>query len=83
VVEKIHALTTHLLTWQETTELVEKLNRSLRGWANYFRTGRLVVSCVAVPSLAGQPCYLGWRRKRAGWRVAPSQLAVDGQIEKR
>jgi group II intron reverse transcriptase/maturase len=39
MVENVHALTTRSWTWQETTELVGKLNRSIRGWANYFEVG--------------------------------------------
>ena len=38
-VETIHALTVRATTWQDTAELVGKVNRMLRGWANYFRVG--------------------------------------------
>jgi len=39
MVEKLHAMTTTSMTWQETTHMVGKLNRTLRGWANYFQVG--------------------------------------------
>jgi group II intron reverse transcriptase/maturase len=39
MVEKVHELTTLKTGWQETTVMVAKLNRTLRGWANYFKVG--------------------------------------------
>jgi RNA-directed DNA polymerase len=50
MVEKIHALTAEAMCWQETTVLVGRLNRMLRGWANYFEIGSVSRAYRALDS---------------------------------
>ncbi len=50
MVRKIHALTAEARVWQETTALVGKLNRMLRGWANYFQVGSVSRAYRALDS---------------------------------
>ena len=58
MVEKVHALTERTTTWQESTEVVGKLNRTLRSWANYFNVGS--VSPPSTQSVPHAPSASVW-----------------------
>jgi RNA-directed DNA polymerase len=49
-VDKIHVLTEMTSTWQDSAALIAKINRALRGWANYFSVGTTSNAYRAIDS---------------------------------
>jgi hypothetical protein len=79
VIEKIHVLTARTTTWQETADMVAKMNRTLRGWANYFAVGSVSRAYRAVDAYAAMRLrrWLQFKHKtrgRKGGSYLPSHL---------
>jgi group II intron reverse transcriptase/maturase len=81
MVRKIHALTAEARVWQETTALVGKLNRLLRGWANYFHVGTVSRAYRALDSYTTMRLRRWLRNKHkvrcTGYRNYPDQYLYE------
>jgi group II intron reverse transcriptase/maturase len=81
MVRKIHVLTAEAMCWQETTALVNKLNRMLRGWANYFQVGAVSRAYRALDSYATMRLRRWLRNKhkvkRCGYRDFPDSYLYE------
>ena len=81
MVRKIHALTAEAMCWQETTALVSKLNRMLRGWANYFQVGAVSRAYRAIDSYTTMRLRRRLRNKykvrRCGYKDFPDSYLYE------
>lgn len=67
VVATIQALTDQARTRQEATELVGRLSRTLRGWANYFQAGPMSKAYRAIDTYTAAPVVTQEAQGTAVW----------------
>jgi len=77
MVRKIHVLTAEAMAWQETTVLVGKLNRLLRGWANYFEVGSVSRAYRALDSYTSMRLRNKHKVRRSAGTVYPDVFLYE------
>lgn len=76
--EKISDLTSRRTFGLSEQEMVEKLNRVLHGWANYFSLGMLGPAYRSVDHHVGKRLYQWFRRKHSG--SVPSVATLNQRL---
>lgn len=82
VCREIRALTDRRWSWLSLEELVRRLNRKVRGWANYFCMGTLTRAYRRVGNYLSERVRRWWRRKHGGRGVwsSPSWVHLHEQL---
>ncbi len=75
-VDRIWEMTAPKYGWKPLPELIEELNRHLKGWANYYRLGQPRTAFQRINRYLRQRPYQRLRRSsQRPWKPAPGQTA--------
>jgi len=75
-VDRIWEMTAPKYGWKPLPELIEELNRHLKGWANYYRLGQPRTAFQRINRYVRQRLYQRLRRSsQRPWKPAPGQTA--------
>ena len=72
-VDRIWEMTAPKYGWKPLPELIEELNRHLKGWANYYRLGQPRTAFQRINRYVRQRLYQRLRRSsQRPWNPAPA-----------